>query len=170
MKVFFTLFFIFTTLHLVAQEKNQTTDQLKVEGLVKQELVVSLSNLAAYTQHSVDSVVITNHLMQRKYTMKNLKGILLKDILDKAQIQSATPKELSEFYIVCTAVDNYKVVFSWNEIYNTSAGEWILIVTENDGKPASATDDRIALLSVKDIATGRRYVKWLKEIKVERVQ
>jgi len=170
MKVVLTVFFVSAVLHLLAQEKNQTTDQFKVEGLVKQELVVSLANLATYSQHPVDSVVITNHLMQRKYALKNLKGVLLKDILNKAQIQSATPKELSEFYIVCTAADNYKVVFSWNEIFNTSAGEWIMILTEHDGKAASATDDRMALLSVKDLATGRRFVKWLKEIRVERLQ
>ena len=170
MKTILTLFFIFVSADLIAQEKIQTTDQFTVKGLVKQELVISLSSLATYKLHSVDSVAITNHLMQRKYAMKNLKGVLLKDILDKAQIQSATPKELSEFYVVCIAADNYKVVFSWNEIYNTGAGEWIMILTEHDGKATSVTDDRIALLSVKDLATGRRFVKWLKEIRVERVQ
>ena len=92
------------------------------------------------------------------------------DILDKAEIQSATPKELSECYIVCIAADNYKVVFSWNEIFNNKLGESVFILLEHDGKPASQTDDRIALISTSDNATGRRYVKWLKEIRVERVQ
>jgi hypothetical protein len=167
-----TVIFLITliSLSVSAQEKNQTTDQFKVDGIVKQELVVSLSNLASYKSHSIDSVVITNHLMQRKYAMKNLKGVLLKDILDKAEIQSATPKELSEFYIVCIAADNYKVVFSWNEIFNNKLGENIFVLTEHDGKPGAQTDDRIALISVSDNATGRRFVKWVKEIKVERVQ
>jgi len=170
MKPILTLFFIFAVLPLCAQEKYQTTDQFKVGGLVKQELTLSLSSLATYKSYSIDSLVITNHLMQRKYAMKNLKGVLLKDILDKAEIQSATPKELSEFYIVCIASDNYKVVFSWNEIFNNKAGENILVLTEHDGKPAAQTNDRIAVISSSDNATGRRFVKWLKEIRVGRVQ
>jgi hypothetical protein len=156
--------------HLVAQEKNQTTDQFKVGGLVKQELVVSVANLEGFKLHSLDSVVISNHLMQRKYVMKNLKGVLLKDILDKAEILSQTPKDLSEYYIVCVASDNYKAVFSWNEIYNTAAGDSIMVLTAHDGKGASSSDDGLALLSFNDKATGRRYVKWLKEITVKRAQ
>lgn len=170
MKVIISLLFIMIGSYAIAQEKNETTDQFKIEGLVKQELVVSLSTLAHYKLHTIDSVVISNHLMQRKYSLKNVKGVLLKDILDNVGIQSATPKELSEFYIVCVASDNYKVVFSWNEIFNNKTGENVYILLEHDGKPAVQTDDRVALISPSDTATGRRYVKWLKSIRVERVR
>ena len=94
----------------------------------------------------------------------------MKDILDKAEIDAPTPKLLSEYYVVCIASDNYKVVFSWNEIFNSKNGENIYILTEQDGKVASGSDDKIALISTNDIATGRRYVKWLKKITVERVR
>jgi hypothetical protein len=43
-----------------------------------------------------------------------VKGVLLKDILIKVEIDAETPKVLSEYYFVCIASDNYKVVFSWN--------------------------------------------------------
>ena len=62
------------------------------------------------------------------------------------------------------------MVFSWNEIFNSKNGEGIYVLIEHDGKPASGLDDRIALISSSDIATGRRYVKWLKKIIVERVR
>jgi hypothetical protein len=39
-----------------------------------------------------------------------------------------------------------------------------------DGKPASGLDNRIALVSAKDEMTGRRYVKGLQKIIVERVK
>jgi len=65
---------------------------------------------------------------------------------------------------------NYQVVFSWNEIFNSKNGDGIYILTEHDGKPASAADDRIALISGGDTATGCRYVKRLKKIIVERVR
>ena len=108
--------------------------------------------------------------MQKKYTLNHLKGVLLKDILAKCDIEAGTPKELSEFYIICVASDNYKVVFSWNEIFNTKTGETVYVLTEVDGKPASSTNDRITLASSGDMATGRRFVKGLDKIIVERVK
>jgi len=77
---------------------------------------------------------------------------------------------LSEYYFVCIASDNYKVVFSWNEIFNTDTGKSVYIITSQDGKPAAETDTRIALISPKDQMTGRRYVKGLQRIVVERVK
>jgi hypothetical protein len=170
MKTTALLLFALASVGVFAQEKGETTDQFNIEGLVKQQLVVNLTGLATYRTYSIDSVIIMSHLMQKKYTMKKLKGVLLKDILDKAGIQSPTPKSLSEYYIVCVASDNYKVVFSWNEIFNTKTGDSIYVLVEQDGKPASSGDDRIALISTSDLATGRRYVKWLKKIIVERVR
>ena len=81
-----------------------------------------------------------------------------------------TPKVLSEYYFVCIASDNYKAVFSWNEIFNNDTGKSVYIITEQDGKPATALDNRIALVSPKDQMTGRRYVKGLQKIVVERVK
>jgi hypothetical protein len=68
------------------------------------------------------------------------------------------------------ASDNYKVVFSWNELFNTRTGETVYVLTEVDGKPASSTNDRITLVSASDMATGRRFVKGLDKIIVERVK
>jgi len=76
-----------------------------------------------------------------------VKGVLLKDILEKIEIDSENPRVLSEYYFVCIASDNYKVVFSWNEIFNNDLGKSIYILNGNDGKPASALDNRIALVS-----------------------
>jgi len=77
---------------------------------------------------------------------------------------------LSEYYFVCIASDNYKVVFSWNEIFNSDTGKSVYIITAQDGKPATGLDNRIALVSPKDQMTGRRYVKGLQKIVVERVK
>ena len=94
----------------------------------------------------------------------------MKDILSKVEIDSEKAKVLSEYYFACIASDNYKVVFSWNEIFNNDLGKSVYILNGNDGKPASALDNRIALISQNDYTTGRRYVKRLKKIVVERVK
>ena len=154
-----------------AQKENiPTTENFSIEGKVKKSLTVSLADLSSYKSYSIDSIVITNHLGERRSTLKNVKGILLKDILNKIEIDAETPKVLSEYYFVCIASDNYKVVFSWNEIFNSDTGKSVYIITEQAGKPATALDNRIALVSPKDQMTGRRYVKGLQKIVVERVK
>src|SRR5436190_6296993 len=107
--------FILITSNLMSQEKVNTTSQFTIEGKIKTQLSFLQSDLSAFTFHSVDSVVIYNHLMQPRKTIKNIRGVLLKDILEKAGIDVSSPKLLSEFYFTCIASDNYKVVFSWNE-------------------------------------------------------
>lgn len=170
MKSVLVTIFTFTGLSLIAQKPISTTENFSIEGKVKKEMLVSLADLSSYKTYSIDSIVITNHLGERKSTLKNVKGALLKDILNKMEIDEEVPKVLSEYYFVCIASDNYKAVFSWNEIFNNPAGKSVYILTEHDGKPASALDNRIALVSPNDEMTVRRYVKGLQKIVVERVK
>jgi len=107
--------------------------------------------------------------MKPKKTIKQIKGVMLKDILDKAGIDVSL-KLLSEVYITCIASDNYKVVFSWNEVYNSAIGEKVMILTEANGKKGNQIPDRIVLLSVADRATGRRYVEGLQKIVIQQVK
>ena len=77
---------------------------------------------------------------------------------------------LSEYYFVFAASDGYKVVYSWNELFNTSVGESVYLVTEKDGKTITEMDDSILVVSTKDFKTGRRNVKGLASIAVMRVK
>jgi len=161
----------FTVFSASAQKENiPTTENFSIEGKVKKSLTVSLADLSSYKSYAIDSIVITNHLGERRSSLKNVKGVLLKDILSKMEIDAETPKVLSEYYFVCIASDNYKVVFSWNEIFNSNTGKSVYILIGHDGKPASASDNRIALISPRDEMTGRRYVKGLQKIIIERVK
>ena len=171
MRSILILFLVLIGSGVLAQKENiPTTENFSIEGKVKKEMAVSLTDLSFYKSYSIDSIVITNHLGERRSTLKNVKGVLLKDILGKVEIVAEAPKILSEYYFVCIASDNYKVVFSWNEIFNNPAGKAVYILTGHDGKSASALDNRIALVSPKDEMTGRRYVKGLQKIIVERVK
>ena len=161
----------FTIFSASAQKENiPTTESFSIEGKVKNSRVVSLADLSSYKSYSIDSIVITNHLGERRSSLKKVKAVLLKDILDKAEIDAENHKVLSEYYFVCIASDNYKVVFSWNEIFNSDTGNSVYIITGQDGKPATALDNRIALVSPKDQMTGRRYVKGLQKIVIERIK
>ena len=165
------MFLMVTVFSSSAQKENiPTTENFSIEGKVKKSLTVSLADLTSYKSYSIDSIVITNHLGETRSSLRNVKGVLLKDIFNKVEIDAEPPKVLSEYYFVCIAFDNYKVVFSWNEIFNSATGKSVYILTGHEGKPASALDNRIALVSPKDEMTGRRYVKGLQKIVVERVK
>ena len=170
MKKILLISMVLATINLAAQKNIETTNEFTVEGKVKNRLSLSLKHLADYQAKHLDSIIIYSHLMESRKTIRNIKGVLLKDIIDKAAIDAESQKLFSEYYITCIASDNYKVVVSWNELYNSIIGESIMIITEADGKSANQLDDRIALLSAADKATGRRYVKGLRKIVIDRVK
>ncbi len=156
---------IFGTFTAKAQESKQFT----IEGKVKRTLTVNLADLKQYKTVSFDSITVFNHLMQHKGSIKNVKGVLLKDILAKVEIDTDSPKKLSEFYLVFTATDNYKVVYSWNEIFNSPTGNQLLVLTSYDTHAAKAEKGIIAIITPSDFATGRRFVKGLSKINILQV-
>ena len=170
MKFLFCFSLVLMMFVLQAQENVPPTAAFTVEGKVKAPFHFSFQDAGNFQTVAIDSVVIYNHLLVRKRAIIKLKGILLKDILAKVDLDVPGQKTLNEYYFICVASDNYKVVFSWNELFNTETGKHTMIITEQNGKKGMEMDDRIALICPEDIATGRRYVKGLQKIIVERVK
>jgi hypothetical protein len=168
--------FFLVTLCLLAghtalgQEKDKPTNSFVISGDVKSPVTINIDDLKNWRAASIGGVVITNHLGERKSEAKELKGVLLKDILGRVEINAETPRMLSEYYFVCKANDGYTVVYSWNELFNTVTGDSAYIITEKEGQPASAMKESILMISPKDFRTGRRHVKALVSIDVRRAQ
>lgn len=169
-KTFLASFFLLHLLQLSAQKPTQTTQSFTIEGLVEQPLTIPIADLKNYATVTIDSVVIKNHLGERKSMLKNIKAVPLKPVLADLKIKAEQPRQLSEFYFVAIAADGYKVVFSWNEVFNNPLGNTISIIVEANGKQIQDLDNRIAILSPTDEMTGRRYVKSLEKIVVRRVE
>ena len=148
----------------------QINKTLTIDGAVAKPVTIKFDELKNYKTVTLDSLTIFNHRMERKSSLKKLKGVLLKDVLAKAEFSVNSPKVLSEFYIVCIADDGYKVVFSWNEIFNSPTGDHALILTEVDGLPTINQKEGIILVTPTDKATGRRYVKNLSTISIQQVK
>ena len=129
-----------------------------------------MADLDTFKTKSLPDVVITDHMGKEKNTLTQLKGILLKDILNNVEIDAENPKVLSAYYFVFVASDNYKVVFSWNELFNTETGNNVYIITEENGKKMKDTDERIAIVAVTDIRTGRRHMSNIKKKIVARAE
>jgi hypothetical protein len=148
-----------------AQNNSQS---FTVTGEVLKEETIDIAKLSGYKKMHLDSLRIYSPDMQPKGLMKNINGVLLKDILSAIPFNNENPKVLSQYFIECEATDGYIVLFSWNEIFNSETGNHVMIITDKNGTDISQLDDRIALISPTDQATGRRYVKWLNRIIIHR--
>ncbi|MBX2897892.1 MAG: hypothetical protein KF763_20790 [Cyclobacteriaceae bacterium] len=128
-----------------------------------------MADIEKYPTKTIGDVVITNHLGEPRGTAEQLTGVLVKDLLKDLELKEESPKRFSEFYLTFVAVDNYKVVYSWNEIFNSSTGDNLFLITSRDGKKLKDMDERILILTPTDFKTGRRHIKGLSKILVERV-
>ena len=93
-----------------------------MNGKIKAPQTIRIEDLKKYKVSHLGDVSITNHKGEIHGTAKNLSGVLLKEILESIPLDTDNPKQFSEYYFVCRGSDGYKVVYSWNELFNTSTG------------------------------------------------
>jgi len=136
---------------------------------VKKDLKFTLADIEKFPSKTIGDVVITNHLGEPRGTARQLTGILVKDLLKDLELKEESPKRFSEFYLTFVAVDNYRVVYSWNEIFNSPIGDNLFVITSRDGKKVKDMNERILIVTPTDFKTGRRHIKGLSKILVERV-
>lgn len=168
MRMLLFLVCTFFSLLLQAQDKPETTSAIQVTGAIKQPMTITIDMITAQPVKDIGNLMITNHAGEVKGTAKDMKGVLLKDLLSKLELNAENPRSNSTFYFMIKASDGYTVVFSWNEIFNTAVGDKIFLVTAKDGQLLQQMPDRLLLLSAADLRTGRRFVKAVAEIIVKR--
>jgi hypothetical protein len=171
MKKYLLIAFLFCGVVASAQEKAayKPTHQFTISGDVKKESVITMDSLNSYSLKAIGDIKVTDHVGNFKHGDENLKGVLLKDILNHSQL-NATPHLYSQFYFVCTGSDGYKVVYSWNELFNTEIGDRVYIVLEKNGKKIGDLPESLQMVSMLDQKTGRRYLHNLDKIVVEQAK
>lgn len=170
MKRFATLVLTIISLSVSAQKSIIPTNEFPVTGWVKKEMTVTRKDIEKLPAKDIPDVIITNHKGESHGSLKQLKGVLLKDVLKDMELKEDNPKLFSEFYFTFTASDNYKVVYSWNELFNSLTGDNIFIVTSIDSESLQQMHNRILIITPTDYKTGRRYIKCLSKITVSRVE
>jgi len=85
-------------------------------------------------------------------------GVLLKDFLLRNGMENMPSRGLRNARIEIIAKDAYKATFSWGEVFNSSAGSQILIITKQDGKSLDSQEGPVALRALSDIRPGPRHV------------
>lgn len=94
------------------------------------------------------------------------RGVLLKTILQSFALKGHNNKTYSAFYVVCTAIDGYKCLYSWNELFNTPIGEEVYLITQADGRPLDQLEQSIMVVSMRDQITGKRNLRKLTSIEI----
>ena len=155
----------FTAAHASAQG---VTTELEVVGEVNASLRLTVDGLRAVAAHSARNLpAAASNALAEPY--REYSGVLLTELLDKAGLHSERKDDSRRLYVVATASDGYKAVFSWGELFNSRIGRGLLVVFERNGKPIDDSEGRIALLSTEDDRMGPRHVRWLKRIEVRRI-
>lgn len=167
---FYIFIFLLTSHWATAQRNLAPTNQITISGQIKKTVQYTWQELDSFPKVQLKNRIIYNHKGEAKDTLRNLRGVSLKKVLEKVVYNYEKPRELNEFYFVFSASDGYKVVFSWNEIYNNPSGDGFYFVTEMNQKPIHDLSQRILLLAQDDEQTGRRYIKSLEKIEVKRAE
>ncbi len=129
--------------------------------------MITLAALDTFKTITVTGVNMLNGKGDGKEIAKSLKGILLKDLFSGIQFNTQNKKDLNRFYLVFSATDGFKLVFSWNEIFHAKPCTSIFLLTEKDGKKIEELDDRILLIEVDDNHNGHERIKALQKITVD---
>ncbi len=169
MKQITTLSLIFIAITVWGQKITNPIEKFIVTGEINKELSITIKDIQKFPAQDIQDVAITNHLGEPRGIAKQLKGVLVKDLLSGLSLKEKNPKLFSEFYFSFVANDQYKVVYSWNEIFNAQTGNNLFLITARDGVNINEMEDRLLILTPSDFKTGRRHIKSLEKIVVKRV-
>jgi len=152
-----------------ADPTNYVTESIAVSGAVEHSLKLRVEDLRKFPPQQVGELPVLCQTGAEVGKLDNLKGVLLRDVLEKAVVVSSDHNDVKKIVVIATASDGYKVVFSWTEIFNSPLGEGVIVFFEKNGKPLDDEEGRIAMISAKDTRTGPRHVKWLQAIEVRKI-
>ncbi len=134
-----------------------------------EQLPLSLALLKTFPSYELNNVAVTCLSGTGKGYVKHYRGARLRDVINHIGLEAADKRILKNMLIIARAHDSYSAIFSWNEIFNTSVGNDVLVLYEKNGEPIGEKDDDIALISAGDIRNGPRHIKGLREIELRRL-
>jgi len=142
---------------------------VQINGRVRKPLLVSMEELCKMESEVLEDLFVVCGSGDPRGSIGSCRGVLLEDLIRKADVIKEEHDDTKKMFLVASAADGYKVVFSWQEIFNSPVGGGVLILFEKDGEPLDHERKRVDLISAQDIFMGSRYVKGLNNIEVAMV-
>lgn len=145
------------------------TYELFVSGLVGKPLHLRVEDLQQMEIFEVKNLAMLCGSGKEKGVVESYRGVLLRHILDSADIILKEHYSTNQIYIVLQSSEEYRAIFSWHEIYNTAVGEQAIVIFEKDGKPLDEREGAIAFISAGDYRPGPRRMRYLQRIEVHEI-
>ena len=149
-----------------AFDPRHMTHELYVSGLVNNPLILDVKDLQKMELSEVRNIAITCRSGKEKGFVESYRGVLLRTILDSADIIIKEHHAPNRIYIALSSSEGYWAIFSWHEIYNSPIGEQAVVVFEKNGNLLDEQEGDFAFVSAKDYRKGPRRLKYLQRIEV----
>lgn len=155
----------------VVRQESQLEDpreagSLRVTGRVGEPLVLGMDELRGMEAEEVLDLPIFCGSGTPKGRIDSFRGVPLDAVIKRADVLQEEHNDTKKMFIIASAVDGHKVVFSWQEIFNSPMGGGVMILIEKDGKSLCDEPGLLELISTEDYFTGSRYVKGLVNIEL----
>ena len=141
-------------------------ERLVVTGLVHNPLMLSVPDLKMMHDVEIKELTMFTGSKQTKKVIGSYRGVLLKDILELADIVIADYHAPNRIYLKLHSNDGYASVVSWHEVTNSIIGEKAIVAYERDGKPLDENEGNFVFVSGNDFRPGPRRMRYLKEVVV----
>lgn len=136
----------------------------EVSGRVSAPVRFDRDRLLAMDQAEVHDILLACGSGDPKGRLTQCRGVLLSDVINQVEVIATGHNDTKKMFIVAEADDGYKTVFSWQEIFNTTVGEGVMVLLERNNRPVHGDSGAVDLISTRDHLSGPRFVKRLARI------
>lgn len=142
------------------------TREVEVSGMVVQPLKLGVAELRGLERRRIEGVAVLCGSGKLKQQVGSFEGVLLRDLLDLAEVALREHDTPNRTYVVASGSDGYQALFSWHELFNSPLGDGVLVLIDKNDAPLDGDEGEIGLIATGDRRTGPRYIRYLKRIEV----
>lgn len=142
---------------------------VRIEGFVDNPCTFTAEALRQRPQVVVKDVDILCGSGKLKEAGLEYSGVLLRDLLEEAQMRLEEHEVPNRTYIVATGTDGYRALYSWHEIFNSPIGEGLIVVLTKNGQVLGEKEGELCLVSTRDERPGPRRIRYLSRVEVLRL-
>ena len=96
-------------------------------------------------------------------------GVRLRDVIAAgAKGDAERDRDMRRSVFEAVATDDYRVTFSWGELFNAPAGDRTIVVLGVNGRPLDTREGPVALRALGDARPGPRHVRNLCALRIGR--
>jgi hypothetical protein len=147
-------------------DSSYMTHFLDVKGEVNYPLHLTADEARSMKLTEVKDLTMICGSGRNEGFIQSYRGILLTDLLNRADVMMREHNSPSHLYVTVMSSDDHWVLFSYQELYNSSIGEQAIVILEKDGHPLGEEEGEFAFVSANDTRLGARKLRYLKSIEV----